>query len=867
MRKYYYLSEIPIRRKDKKGYPDGDNPDDDNLIYIHNEGNPNYYPIEGASEYGDYYSRVFEGPNGHWYYQRKPTIDYPNGFYVNEKGEFVDESEAVPKQYNIPEVIVNRQHTGNNWLFDGHKYDLANYEEDRNVKLNDARTGYTSPFMRGVKYMGLPLHATMLTIPTLGFGALAGGAGAGVGNSEGLTLAANTGRSIWGNALGNMLKGMITGTTVNAVSQATTGKTFDEHSYNVLTNNLGVNPNIASVIAPFFNLGYGFGGQGINKLFGIKGTPKMFTPIPKYNGNIITGPLSSKYIPMSLRSNPTYRNIIGGLEARASANNRFGIFNQKPVNLVYKNLVDLSKPKPFTYDNEGNFVPNENYNFRNGWGITSDAIQTGRVRVPEGNYKAEVFKKYPFQIPKTSLSTHNENFKFPYFQKGEVIWPFDTGKMPEDLIAVADDVSGIRWPNVSRWGDIIEGEANVGNKTTPLVNGKTNQLPTRDTMFFKFNPETNRYEYYNNPNVFNFPTNSNHNITMGRPQAWGKYSPYYKHGMSTAVLTNPNGIKAINTPSASYFSAVNDYDNWLYDNGFTKNKVGISNNTNGVVIGEEPPWIEDAQRARAKAKGVDYDSAEMLTEEDISTPIRTNLTGKRVNSDFPSYNDRAIAADYINKYALDNYNYSLNLDADNLAHSIINNDNGFTTWIMRQGSYNDPRVKDIYNRINNSYLRDIRLVKKDPELAYSIQPQIAKKLGIKPYGVYNTKDPAKLYTKTHEADHVLLEPSEPIPQGVLEFPTISRNYFEQVNNTDVSTRLSQILNFHNIRDARKFTGLQLKHMFEDYLKAKQLDNSMTDLYKAVKDWDGLANWMNNPKNVLQLGIPISVGTKLLNNNK
>ncbi len=105
---------------------------------------------------------------------------------------------------------------------------------------------------------------------------------------------------------------------------------------------------------------------------------------------------------------------------------------------IIKNAFPIKMSKPFEYDVLSNmFIPNKNYYYRRGWGIIDDAIETGKIRVPEGDYKSIALKKYPQLDNGNPFSTSLINHKFPYFSEGE-LWDSmgKFGMEPEDLIAV-----------------------------------------------------------------------------------------------------------------------------------------------------------------------------------------------------------------------------------------------------------------------------------------------------------------------------------------------------------------------------------------------------------------------------------------------
>lgn len=187
--------------------------------------------------------------------------------------------------------------------------------------------------------------------------------------------------------------------------------------------------------------------------------------------------------------------------------------------------------EPFKYDESGLFIPNSNYNFRNGWGLIEDALKTKKIRVPEGDYKPAVLEKYPFlkESPGLFSTVRDMSFKFPYFQRGESIWPFKTKVQAEDLIVVPNELPNISWNKVSKFGSIYRDKlAEIGDKTTPLLDGKENILPSENALFFRLNKTTNKYEPYGETPVLG---------------GWGLYSNRYKNGFSSTYFSYPDYLK------------------------------------------------------------------------------------------------------------------------------------------------------------------------------------------------------------------------------------------------------------------------------------------------------------------------------------
>lgn len=183
-------------------------------------------------------------------------------------------------------------------------------------------------------------------------------------------------------------------------------------------------------------------------------------------------------------------------------------YAQEPSHI--RNVVGNSNitKLPITYSDSGNIQINPNFYYRSGWGIIDDAIKTGRVRVPEGNYKKAALEKYPWLDNGNPFSTTLMNHEFPYFSEGE-LWPTMTklGKEPEDLIAIPNDIPGVKWVAGSKFGSLVRdaSPSQYGGRATPLIDEYTNMFPTEKALLYRLNPETGRYELHT-PNLQEPPT-------------------------------------------------------------------------------------------------------------------------------------------------------------------------------------------------------------------------------------------------------------------------------------------------------------------------------------------------------------------------
>ena len=154
---------------------------------------------------------------------------------------------------------------------------------------------------------------------------------------------------------------------------------------------------------------------------------------------------------------------------------------------------------PIGYDSRGQLFTNKNYFFRRGYDLIDDAQRSGVIRVPSGDYKPAVLEKYPFLNDGNQFSTMKISHKFPYFSEGE-LWPLKYSNTAQpDLIAIPNNIKGVKWVAGNKWGTLKENAkpSDFGGRGTPLINGQTNQFPSEKAMFYRFNEASGRYEPVN----------------------------------------------------------------------------------------------------------------------------------------------------------------------------------------------------------------------------------------------------------------------------------------------------------------------------------------------------------------------------------
>jgi len=79
----------------------------------------------------------------------------------------------------------------------------------------------------------------------------------------------------------------------------------------------------------------------------------------------------------------------------------------------------------------------------------------------------------------------------------------------------------------------------------------------------------------------------------------------------------------------------------------------------------------------------------------------------------------------------------------------------------------------------------------------------------------------------------------------MKFDDDFTNMLSNDNGDELAARIVQIKNHHKVFDGQKqFSGEEYKKMFEKYIQDRAMDNNISDLYYAVKDWDKFAKWAN-----------------------
>lgn len=98
---------------------------------------------------------------------------------------------------------------------------------------------------------------------------------------------------------------------------------------------------------------------------------------------------------------------------------------------------------------------------------------------------------------------------------------------------------------------------------------------------------------------------------------------------------------------------------------------------------------------------------------------------------------------------------------------------------------------------------------------------------------------------SHEVDHLLHIPDEPIPDGSY-YPRILKrpnNYFTARNNTEIAARGSQLHDYYGHTGNEPITEDMLEYARQHYIQDTGLDNDMHDFLWTIKDNKKVADWL------------------------
>lgn len=125
------------------------------------------------------------------------------------------------------------------------------------------------------------------------------------------------------------------------------------------------------------------------------------------------------------------------------------------------------------------------------------------------------------------------------------------------------------------------------------------------------------------------------------------------------------------------------------------------------------------------------------------------------------------------------------------------------------------------------------------------------------------------FVRLHEMEHAMHYPAKPVPKEAVDMShfSLDPDYWKSDNNTEIGARISQVLSYMGIRDARKITGKELKKGFDYYAATHQHNNSISGLRRAVTNWDALAKWANDPANVFGTAATVGITLPAITNNK
>ena len=122
---------------------------------------------------------------------------------------------------------------------------------------------------------------------------------------------------------------------------------------------------------------------------------------------------------------------------------------------------------------------------------------------------------------------------------------------------------------------------------------------------------------------------------------------------------------------------------------------------------------------------------------------------------------------------------------------------------------------------------------------------------------------------SHEFDHALHIPSDPLPDDVF-YPRVKNihgDYFTRYNNTEVASRGSQIHDYYGHTGNEPITAEELQYAKKHYVRDTGIDNMMHDFLWSIKDehLGTVADWMTrNSTAIIPFGI---VGNSVYQTNE
>lgn len=135
--------------------------------------------------------------------------------------------------------------------------------------------------------------------------------------------------------------------------------------------------------------------------------------------------------------------------------------------------------------------------------------------------------------------------------------------------------------------------------------------------------------------------------------------------------------------------------------------------------------------------------------------------------------------------------------------------------------------------------------------------------------IHDGKSPNTSAMLSHEFDHALHIPDEPLSNDVF-YPRVKKihgDYFTRYNNTEASSRGSQLHDYYGHIGNEPITTEDLQYAKRHYVRDTSIDNMMHDFLWSIKDehLGTVADWMSrNSTAVIPVGI---VGNSVYQSNK
>lgn len=111
----------------------------------------------------------------------------------------------------------------------------------------------------------------------------------------------------------------------------------------------------------------------------------------------------------------------------------------------------------------------------------------------------------------------------------------------------------------------------------------------------------------------------------------------------------------------------------------------------------------------------------------------------------------------------------------------------------------------------------------------------------------------------HEYSHYVYTPNERLSTEMFQPVEGYTKYFRKANNAEVQARGTQLKNYFGLREGEPLTAEHIKYAAKHFVKDRGYDNGMTEFFKSIKDFDGVAKWLTKNAPAYGIGTTLTYG--------